>query len=69
MEMISVSSSNVSAVGYDSDTSTLQIQFNDGSLYQYFDVPEHIFDGLRTADSAGRYLHQNVKGVFRYSRV
>ncbi|MGH1466145.1 MAG: KTSC domain-containing protein [Cognatishimia sp.] len=69
MEMISVNSSNVSAVGYDGDTSTLQIQFNDGSLYQYFDVPEHIFDGLRTADSVGRYLHQNVKGVFRYSRI
>lgn len=69
MEMISVSSSNVSAIGYDDDTSTLQIGFNDGSLYQYFDVPRQIYEGLLGADSVGRYLNQNVKGIYRYSRV
>lgn len=69
MEMISVSSSNVSAVGYDNDTSTLQIRFNDGSLYQYFDVPKPIYVGLLAADSVGKFMHQNVKGAFRYSRV
>ena len=69
MEMISVDSSNVRSVGYDDASSTLQVEFLNGSLYQYFDVPRQIFDGLLTAGSVGGYLHQNVKGIFRYSRV
>ncbi|WP_321336479.1 KTSC domain-containing protein [uncultured Cohaesibacter sp.] len=69
MEMKPVDSSNVRAVGYDDESNTLQVEFNNGSLYQYFDVPRYIFDGLIEADSPGGFLHQNVKGVYRYSRV
>ena len=69
MEMISVDSSNVRSVGYDDASNTLQVEFLNGSLYQYFDVPIQIFEGLLTAGSVGSYLHQNVKGIFRYSRV
>lgn len=69
MEMINVDSSNVAAVGYDENSSTLQIEFNNGSMYQYFDVPENLFEGLRDADSVGGYLAANIKGAYRYSKV
>ncbi|CCH49338.1 KTSC domain-containing protein [Pseudodesulfovibrio piezophilus] len=69
MEMENVESSNLAAVGYDEDSSTMQVEFNNGSIYQYFDVPEHVFEELRDADSVGRYFNANVKGVYRYSRV
>lgn len=67
MEMIAVSSSNIESIGYEDET--LQVQFLNGSIYQYFDVPEHIFIGLCDADSVGIYLAANVKGIYRYSRV
>ena len=69
MEMIHVESSNVEAVGYDEDSSTLQVEFKNGGLYQYFDVPIHIFEGLRDASSVGQYLATNIKGIYRYSKV
>ena len=69
MEMIPVESSNIEAVGYDGDSSTLQVEFKNGGTYQYFDVPEHIFEGLRDADSVGRYLASVIKGSYRYSKV
>lgn len=69
MEMIRVDSTNVAAVGYDSGSSILQVEFNNGTLYQYFDVPEHIFEGLRDAASVGGYLAANIKGNYRYSKV
>jgi hypothetical protein len=69
MEMISVDSSNVAEIGYDEESSTLQIEFKNGTIYQYFDVPVDLFDGLRTADSVGGYLAANIKGVYRYSKV
>ena len=69
MEMIQVSSSNVAAIGYDSDSETLQIEFNNGTTYQYFDVPEEVFEGLRDAGSVGGYLAAHIKGRYRYSKV
>jgi len=69
MEMINVDSSNVAAVGYDEDSSTLQVEFINGGTYRYFDVSENIFTGLRDADSVGGYLAENIKGTYRYSKV
>lgn len=69
MEMHLVDSSNVSAIGYDEDSQTLQVEFNSGATYQYFDVPQQVFEGMLDAGSVGQYLNQHVKGVFRYSRV
>ena len=69
MEMVSVDSSNIRAVGYDDAQNTLQVEFLNGSLFQYFDVPMNVFEGLLTAGSVDSCLHQTVKGVYRYSRV
>ncbi|AHG43241.1 MULTISPECIES: KTSC domain-containing protein [Pseudomonas] len=69
MERSPVSSSNVESVGYDEDSETLEVEFKNGTLYQYFDVPQSAFNGLVNADSVGGYLAENIKGVYRYSRV
>lgn len=69
MEMTSVESSNIEAVGYDEDSSTLQLEFKNGGTYQYFDVPVRVFEELRDAASVGKYLAANIKGVYRYSKV
>jgi len=69
MEVIPVTSSNVESIGYDADSSTLQVEFKNGSTYQYFDVHESIFTGLRDADSIGGYLAARIKGTYRYSKV
>jgi len=64
-----VSSSNVNSIGYDEETSTLGVEFNNGASYQYFDVPEYLFEGLRDADSVGGFLAAHIKGRYRYSKV
>ncbi|WP_308990433.1 MULTISPECIES: KTSC domain-containing protein [Mariniflexile] len=69
MERKPVTSSNIASIGYDENTSTLEIEFLNNTIYQYFDVPQHVYDGIMSADSHGQYLAQNIKGVYRYSRV
>lgn len=69
MDMINVDSSNIATVGYDEDSSTLQVEFHNGGIYQYFDVPEHLFVQLRDAESPGGFLAANIKGSYRYSKV
>jgi len=68
-EMIMVSSSNVSRIGYDDSTQTLYVEFHSGSMYIYKGVPVMEFDGLKNASSIGSYLHRNIKQVYPYERI
>ena len=70
MERKHVSSSNLSSVGYDPDTKTLEIEFLNGGLYQYFDVPLNIYNGLMAASSHGTYFDQYIKkGGYRFKKL
>ncbi len=70
MDYTSVSSSNVAAVGYDEATSTLGVQFLNGSEYHYFGVSRDVYDGLLGASSVGTYLNTVIKkGGYGYSRI
>lgn len=62
-------SSNIAEIGYDGNTSTLEVMFLNNAIYQYFDVPKHIYDELMQSESYGKYLAQNIKGFYRYSKV
>lgn len=69
MERKQVDSSNIASIGYDEDSSTLEIEFHSGAVYQYFDVPLVVYYGLWEAISKGEYLAQHIKGQFRYVKV
>jgi hypothetical protein len=69
MDWIQLASSNLSRARYDPDTSTLEIEFKDGRVYQYFDVPPQVFEGLLSAESHGGFLHSQIKGHYRYVRI
>lgn len=61
MNRTSVSSSNLNSIGYDEESRILEIEFNTGSVYQYVDVPESIYEGLMNAESHGKYFDVNIK--------
>ena len=67
MNRIPVESSNLKSVGYEDNV--LEIEFLDGGVYQYFDVPAALYEGLIQADSAGKYFWANIRGAFRYARA
>lgn len=61
-------SSNIAGFGYAKTTQTLTVEFKNGNRYDYYDVPEHIFEGMKSADSKGKYLNAHVKNHYRYAR-
>ncbi len=69
MNRVPVVSSNIVEVGYDAGTQTMEILFNDGAVYQYFDVPQHVYESMVSADSVGKVFHATVKGAYRYARL
>ena len=64
-----VDSSNVAEIGYDLSTQTLEVQFKDGNVYQYFDVPQNVYDSLLSANSKGQFLNREIKVNYRYARL
>ena len=54
---------------YDKDKLVLTVEFKNGGRYSYFDVPEVVFERMKTAQSRGQFLAQNVKNIYRYARV
>ena len=64
-----VSSSNIQSIGYDPNSNTLEVAFQHGGIYQYYNVPEFIYNGIMSAGSKGSYLHQNIKGKYRYRKI
>lgn len=69
IEMIPVQSSNVMSIGYDEFSQILRVQFLNGGVYDYLNVPIHIFHALIEAPSKGTFLNHNVKNQFPHNRV
>lgn len=69
MDRERVSSSNITSIGYDSSTQTLEIEFHEGEVYQYYGVPENIHDELMSASSHGIYHNVNIRKSYSYTRV
>ena len=67
--MLSVSSKNISEIGYDERLKILHIHFNNDRLYEYYDVPKQIFYGLKTASSVNDYFIEYIKGRYQYSEI
>lgn len=64
-----VNSSNLEWISYDEEEKKLYIQFRNGSIYEYYDVPENIFTGLLGAGSHGRYFWMKIRDKFDYKKL
>jgi len=68
MDREQVSSSLLESVGYDPDDQILEVELQDGKIYQYRDVPEQTYQRLMEANSHGRYFNNHVRG-HSYTRL
>ena len=69
VEMLQVSSSNITEIGYNEVHEIVYVRFNNNTLYCYKGVSKMEFDGLLNAPSVGSYLHRNFKNVYPYERL
>ena len=64
-----VASSNIASAGYDESTQTLEVEFTNGTVYQYYNVSAALFDQFKMAGSKGKFLNTYIKNAYPYSRV
>ena len=61
-----VYSSNVSLVGYDTETKELAITWTKGKRSIYSDVPEELAEQLVNAPSVGTMLNGEIKPYYKH---
>ena len=64
-----VDSSSLRSVGYDAATLTLEVEFRNGSVYRYLDVPTGLWTSFRRAPSMGKFFQEHVRDQFETMRV
>lgn len=69
MEREMVDSSTVLSIGYEPTSSTLEVEFKNGGVYQYYNVPESIYQQLMASDSKGKFMNAYIKPAYPCSRV
>ena len=69
MDRDPVQSSNVISVGYDEATQTLEVEFRNGGIYQYYNVPAQLAAQFLEAPSKGQFIHAYIRNAFPFSRV
>jgi lysyl-tRNA synthetase, class II len=62
-------SSLIKEFRYEPTTQTLTIEFDNGSVYEYFKVPLSVKEGLENAPSDGQYFNKFIKGKFKFEQL
>jgi hypothetical protein len=59
-----VDSTTLAKLAYDTRRQILQVEFRDGSVYQYSGVPLQTYRDLLGADSKGAYFNRHIRSPF-----
>lgn len=60
-----VQSTAIAKIGYSKRRHILEIEFVNGAVYRYLDVPPAIYQGLMSAGSKAQFYDFNVKGHYQ----
>lgn len=74
MDRTGVRSTNIVSVGWEADEDNpaggiLEVEFKQGVVYQYDDVPEWVYKGLIFAASPGKYFNQHIAEAYDGQRI
>lgn len=64
-----VNSTCLRAVKHDKASKRLECEFRKGSIYEYRGVSTRTANGLKNADSVGRYFNRNVRNNYAFTRL
>lgn len=69
LERHKVNSSNIVSIGHDTKKKILQVEFKNGNVYEYRNVPEDVYLDLMGAESVGSYFNANIRMDYPYSKL
>ena len=71
---VKVKSTNVSTLGYNSIKKLLHVEFHNGSVYEYENVPKNLYDEIiknkeSSIFSVGKYFANNIKNKYKFKKL
>ncbi len=71
VDWVESESSLIKRFGYRHHQSKLIVTFvkPEGTTWEYDNVPVETFEAMKTAESAGKFFHANIKPIFTGSKV
>ncbi|MCW6035808.1 lysine--tRNA ligase [Spirulina subsalsa FACHB-351] len=67
--LLKSTSAAVKAFDYDEEKKILQVEFNNGSIYKYNDVPKTVYQEMKTTPSVGQFFNSQIREVYGFDRV
>jgi hypothetical protein len=64
-----VASSAIASIGYSKRLHALEVEFRNGAIYRYVDVPLTVHQDLMAAESKARFYDQHVRSHYRSVHV
>ena len=64
-----IQSSNVKKTEYDTETKKLVVEFNNGSLYEYDEVPHQVYTQFRMAESQGKFFSSKIVKTYAHKKL
>lgn len=64
-----IKSSNIKKTEYDTEIKDLIVEFNNGTKYQYFDVPHQIYTKFRMSESQGKFFSSEIAKKYKFKKV
>jgi KTSC domain-containing protein len=64
-----LASTALAAAGYSKRLRILELEFYNGAIYRYLDVPADVYHAFRDSQSKTQFYDWNIKGRYRSLRV
>jgi hypothetical protein len=64
-----IKSSNIRKSEYDTETSKLIVEFNNGQRYEYESVPHQVYTAFRSSPSQGKYFTTDISKKYKYTKL
>lgn len=64
-----VDSSAIAGIGYNNDAGRLEVTFQSGRSYAYYDVSRQRYQAFCNAGSKGRYFVKNIRNAYAYAKL
>jgi hypothetical protein len=62
-------STSLKSVGYDTEQEILEVEFCNGEIHQYLNVPREDYAALIGSESQGAYFTNHIRGLYEYRDV
>jgi hypothetical protein len=68
-QTVSVNSTAITTASYEYDSYNLNLTYVNGASYDYRAVPNHVFEGLRTSQSKGKFINKYILSRYSYRKA